>query len=59
MVFTSIHFAGARVIIKVSGHRHRGLAGSYDIKIGLFKRWIAWWLAADSGFDAQQLKCIN
>ena len=27
---------GARVIIKVSGHQHQWLAGSYDLVIGHF-----------------------
>ena len=29
--------AGARVIIKVSGHQHRWLAGGYDLEIGHFR----------------------
>ena len=40
--------AGARAIIKVSGHQHRWLAvaGGYDLEIhvGHFYRWLAWWL---------------
>ena len=28
--------AGARVIIKVSGHQYRWLAGGYDLEIGHF-----------------------
>ena len=36
--------AGARAIIKVSGHQYRWLAGGYDLEIGYFKKWIAWWL---------------
>ena len=28
--------AGARVIIKVSGHQHQWLAGGYDLEIGHF-----------------------
>ena len=30
---------------KVSGHQHRWLAGGYDLQIGHFQRWIAWWSA--------------
>ena len=29
-------FAGARAIIKVSGHQYRWLAGAYDLEIGHF-----------------------
>ena len=32
------------MIIKVKGHQHRWLAGDYDLEIGHFQRWIAWWL---------------
>ena len=28
---------GAQLIIKVSGHQHRWLAGSYDLEIGRFR----------------------
>ena len=38
-----ITLAGVRVIIKVSGHQHRWLAGGYDLE-GHFSRWLAWWL---------------
>ena len=31
-----IILAGAQVIIKVSGHQYRWLAGGYDLKIGHF-----------------------
>ena len=31
------------VIIKVSGHHYRWLAGGYDLQIGHFQ-WLAWWL---------------
>ena len=29
--------ADARVVIKVSGHQHQWLAGSYDLEIGHFR----------------------
>ena len=35
-----------RVIIKLKGHQHRWLAGGYDMEIGHFQRWIAWWIVA-------------
>ena len=37
--------AGTRMIIEVSGHQHQWLAGGYDVEIGHFLKWIAWWLA--------------
>ena len=36
---------GAWAIIKVSGHQHPWLADGYNLEIGHFKRWLAWWLA--------------
>ena len=33
---TQLPLAGARAIIKVSGHQHRWLAGGYDLEIGHF-----------------------
>ena len=39
-----ITWAPARVIIKVSGHRHWWLAGGYDLEKGHFQKWLAWWL---------------
>ena len=36
--------AGDWAIIKVPGYQHRWLAGTYDLEIGHFQRWIAWWL---------------
>ena len=32
--------AGARVIIKVSGHQFWWIAGGYDLEIGHFPRWL-------------------
>ena len=32
----TLYLSGARVIIKVSGHQHRWLAGGYDLEIGHF-----------------------
>ena len=37
--------AGAQAVIKVSGHQHRWLAGGYDLEIGHFQKWLAWWLS--------------
>ena len=31
-------------IIKVSGHQYQWLAGDYDLEIGHFQGWIAWWM---------------
>ena len=36
--------AGTWAIIKVSGHQYQWLAGGYDLEIGHFKKWLAWWL---------------
>ena len=36
--------AGSWAIIKVSGHQHQWLAGGYDLEIGHFEKWLAWWL---------------
>ena len=41
----SVHCAW--VIIKVSGHQHWWLAGGYDLQIGHFWRWLAWWLPGE------------
>ena len=43
---SNFQVAGAHAIIKVLGHQHRRLAGFYDLEIGHFKRWIAWWIVA-------------
>ena len=32
------------MLIKVSGHQHRWLAGGYDLEIGHFWKWLAPWL---------------
>ena len=40
----SINLAGAWAIIKMSGYQHRWLAGGYDLEMGHFYRWVAWWL---------------
>ena len=29
----------------VKGHQYRWLAGGYDLEIGHFLRWLAWWLS--------------
>ena len=41
-----------RVMIKVKGHQHWPLANRYDLEIGHFYKWIAWWLAGGCGFFA-------
>ena len=38
-----ITLTGTRPIIKVLGHQHWWLAGGYNLEIGHFKRWLAWW----------------
>ena len=35
---------GTLATIKVSGHQYWWLAGGYDLEIGHFKKWLAWWL---------------
>ena len=35
--------AGAWVIISISSHQHQWLAGGYDLEIGHFWKWLAWW----------------
>ena len=35
---------------KVSGHQYWWLAGGYDLKIGHFKKWLAWWLPGGQCF---------
>ena len=37
--------AGARSIIKVLDHQNWWLAGGYDLEIGYFWKWLAWWLS--------------
>ena len=46
-----ITFAGAWAIIKVSSNQHQctWLAGGYDLEVGHFYRWLAWWLPAAGG----------
>ena len=39
-----ISLTGTQAIIKVSGHKYQWLAGGYDLEIGYFKKWLAWWL---------------
>ena len=34
----------AQTITKVSGHQYQWLAGGYDLEIGHFLKWLAWWL---------------
>ena len=41
--------AGAQAIVKVSGHQYGWLAGGYDLEIGHFWRWLAWWLGLPGG----------
>ena len=35
---------GTQVIMKMSGHQYQWLAGGYDLEIGHFWKWLAWWL---------------
>ena len=37
-------FSGSKEIIKVSGQQYQRLAGGYDLTIGHFYKWLAWWL---------------
>ena len=37
----------------MKGHQQWWLAGGYDLEIGHFQSWIAWWLACIYGFFAQ------
>ena len=41
--------AGAQlqVIIKLLDHQHWWLVGGYDLEIGHFERWLAWWLPGE------------
>ena len=32
------------LIIKVKDHQYRWLADGYDLEIGHFQKWLAWWL---------------
>ena len=34
-------------IIKVSGNPYLWLAGGYDLEIGYFQKWLAWWLPGE------------
>ena len=36
--------APLRVIIQLKGNQYSVLASDYDLEIGHFKKWIAWWL---------------
>ena len=36
--------APTRAMIKVHGHQCRWVAGGYDLEIGHFEMWLAWWL---------------
>ena len=38
------YFARVPAIIKMSGHQHQWLAGGYDLAVGYFEKWLAWWL---------------
>ena len=40
--FTSL--AGTLAIFKVKGHQYRWLAGSSDLEVGHFEKWLARWL---------------
>ena len=39
-----ITLTGTWAIIKVPGHQHRWLAGGYELEMGHFYEWLAWWL---------------
>ena len=39
--------AGARAIIKLSGHQYWWLAGGNELEIGHFQKWLAWWLPGE------------
>ena len=44
-----VSHASAQVIIKVSGHQHRWLAGGYDLEMGLIEvdcMVVSWWIVA-------------
>ena len=36
--------APAKVIIKVLDHQYPWLEGGYELEIGHFQSWLAWWL---------------
>ena len=38
------------VALKVSGHQYRWLAGGFELEIGEFWKWVAWWLPLRSVF---------
>ena len=44
---------GARVIITVLGNQHQWLARGYDLEVGHFKKWLAWWLPGGEWLFAQ------
>ena len=48
-----ITLAGTWAIIKVSGYQYQWLAGGYDLEIGHFKKWPAWWLPGGQWFFVQ------
>ena len=35
---------GAQALIKVLGHQYERLPGGYELEIGHFYKWLAWWL---------------
>ena len=43
-VKSETHTAGSQSIIKVSGHQYMWLEGDYNLEIGHFLKWLAWWL---------------
>ena len=36
--------AGATTVMKVLSHQYLWLAGGYELEIGHFQKWLAWWL---------------
>ena len=41
---------------RVKGHQYWWLAGGYDLEIGHFQKWLAWWLPSRQWFFAQCLE---
>ena len=41
------------LIAKVSGHQYQWLAGGYDLEVGHFQKWLAWWLPGGQWFFVQ------
>ena len=36
--------AGIQAIVRVAGHQYWWSAGGYDMELGHFWKWLAWWL---------------